>query len=69
MKYYEFKSDPESVDGKREILKSYLIDMSMLPNWPDDMSKGDRLIAWLLIVQIHALACQQDNDSDEGWKG
>lgn len=67
MKYYEFGSDSESIQGKMEIVDSYIMDVERIKTWPSDMSKGDRLIAWLLMVNIHAIACQTDNE-DDSWR-
>ena len=63
MKY--FVIDPET--GSK-VVDDYVHQFATTKTrFPDDMSTGEKMIAWLLIVNLHAIA-ETIDEADEEWK-
>lgn len=69
MLWFEMADDPQQVEFHREVIRDYRARAAEVADeFPPDMSEGDRLTAWLMIVQLHALGMMIEPDDPEPWE-
>ena len=71
MKYFKFDDDAEDIKALRKTVNSYRKQFEHVEDdFPIDMTLGERFVAFMLIINAHAIACMVPDDDEDGeaWK-
>lgn len=69
MKYFDFGTGPETREMYHDIVTGYVEQFGIArDSFPPELTEGEKFLAWLLIVNIHATCCIVEEPDEEEWK-